>query len=212
MDFQAKLDSLHRDIVFALCSIRELPEGLLPHSVFVEEETDESVEYGHTVYNLYNLTAIFEDRTCLLENPVTGVEEKRTLDEICIDHLTEVWNTYLSCEETVSNVNGLLQSMEAIAKALITGPYITDFTVHDTNSIRRTNAKTPFIWFVYKSGTHLHFLDDKQDIRQLKDRLDYYENHSKSDFCLFRYDGQDLLPVFRQVIRAWIDNQLTMDN
>ena len=213
MDFQLKLDNLHSEIISALCSIREFLEGLLPHSVFVEEETEESFENGHSIYKLYNLTEIFANGTCLLENPGTGIEEKRTLKEICIDHLAELWNTYryLSGDEVGSNVTGLLQSMEHIAKSLISGRYITDFTVHDTNFICKSNAKIPFIWLVYKSGTHLYFTVGKQEILNLKNRLDYYENYSESDFFLYRYDGQNLSPVFPKIIHEWIDKQLTID-
>ena len=213
MDFQLKLDNLQSEIVSALCSIRELPEGLLPHSVYVEE-SETSFDCGHTVYYRYNLTGIISDGTCLLENPCMGIEEKRRLHEICIDSLAELWDTYmyLSGETTASNVASLLQAMEPIATALITGQYITDFAVHDANFIRETNAETPFIWLVYKSGTHLHQTDEKQEIMNLKNRLDHYENYSQNEFCLFRYDGQNLFPVFRKTIHEWIDKQLTIDN
>jgi len=213
MDFQTKLESLHQEIVSALCSIRELPEGILPHSIHMEE-SDATLEYGHTVYYLYSLTEIFSDGTCLLENPGTGIEEKRRLHEICIDSLAELWDTYryLSGETTTSKVARLLQAIEPIATKLITGRYITDFTVHDTNFIRQTNAETPFIWLVYKSGTHLHQTEEKQEIVNLKDRLDYFSKYSNSDFCLYRYDGHILFPVFPKVIHEWIDNQLKIES
>lgn len=214
MDFQTKLESLHSEIVSALCCIREMPENLLPFSIFVEEETDESLASGHSVYNQYSLTEIFADGTCILENPDTGKEEKRTLNEISIDHLTELWNMYrhLYCEEAVNKANCLLQSMEPIAKSLITGRYITDFLVHDTNLIRTSYANRPFIWLVYQSGTHLHFIDKKQEILHLKNRLDFYEKFSDTDLYLFRYDGHILFPVFQKVLRGWIENQLKNEN
>jgi len=99
----------------------------------------------------------------------------------------------------------LLQFMELIATSLVTSRHITDFTVHDTAFIRRTNAGTPFIWFVYESGTHLYAMDNAPDIRQLKEMLDHYENYSKADFLLYRYDGDKLFPVFPKVIRRWIE-------
>jgi hypothetical protein len=214
MDYQTKLESLHQEIVSSLCSIREYPEGWLPHNVHVEEATDESLESGNTGYYLYSLEKIFPDGTCLLENIGAGIEEKRRLREICIDSLVELWNTYryLANKEKEDIVTGLLQAMEPAAKALITGQYITDFTVHDTDFIRETNAQTPFIWLVYKSGSHLYCTDEKQEILKLKDRLDYYKNHSKSDYCLYRYDGEKLFPVFPKVMHEWIENQLKMEN
>jgi hypothetical protein len=213
MDYQKRLDSLHQEIISTLCSIQDYPEGLFPFCVHVEEETDESLISGNTGYYLYNLTAICADGTCLLENPQTGREKKRGLHEICIDSLTELWDVYrsLAGEDAENNVTGLLQSMKSIVKALMTGKYITDFTVHDTDFIRRTNAKTPFVWMVYKSGTHLYNTDEKKEIRNCKSMLDHYINDSQSDFCLYRYDGHHLLPVFPKVMHEWIENQLKIE-
>jgi hypothetical protein len=101
----------------------------------------------------------------------------------------------------------LLCRMELIATSLITSRYITDFTVIDANFVR-TNAGTPFLWMVYNSGTHLCIPDDVQDIRNFKATLDYFENYSEADFCLYRYDGEKLFPVFPKIIHAWIENEL----
>jgi len=107
------------------------------------------------------------------------------------------------------NTEKLLQLMELIATNLITTRYITDFTVHDTNFVRRTNAETPFIWLVNHSRTHLYALDDKQEILNFTKILDYYVNNSNSEFCLYKYDGNKLFPVFPKVIKSWIENELT---
>jgi len=107
-----------------------------------------------------------------------------------------------------NNITKLLQEMELIATSLIAGMYITDFTIHDTEFICRTNAKEPFVWFVYNSGTHIHKVNEISEIRGLKERTEYYENHTNSDFCLYRYDGQKLFPVFPKVMREWINNEL----
>jgi hypothetical protein len=209
MDFQKKIESLHQEIISSLCSIDELPECLLPHYVNVEE-SDGSLNCGHTAYFLYNLMEIYPDGTCLLENLGTGKEEKRELKEICIDSMAELWNTYryLSGEIVNSNVTRLLKKMEKIAKALITNHFITDCTIHDANFIRRTNAKIPFIRLVRKSGTHLYGTDEKEEVKALKITLDYHIKDSPLEICLFKYDGQKLFPVFPAVIREWIEEQL----
>jgi hypothetical protein len=214
MDFQQKLETLHQEIISALCSISELLEGWLPHYVHVEEETEESPDSGHTYYYIYSLTAIYADGTCLLENPGTGKEEKRELKEICIDSLAELWNTcrYLSGEVVDTRIPRLLQSMGKIAKSLITNQFITDFTIHDTVFIHRTNAKIPFIWLVRDAGTHLYQTDEIKEIQALKSILDYYMKYSSSEFCLFKYDGQKLFPVFPKVIREWLEKQLTINH
>jgi hypothetical protein len=106
------------------------------------------------------------------------------------------------------NITELLQLMEWIATSLVTGRYITDFTIHDTNFIRRTNVGKPFIWLVYKSGTHIHATDEVRDMRSFLEMLDYYEQYSESDFCLYRYDGNRLFPVFPKITRIWIESEL----
>jgi len=103
----------------------------------------------------------------------------------------------------------LLQLMELIATSLITTQYITDFTIHDTNFVRRTNAETPFIWMVYYSGTHIYALNDKQENLNFTKILEYYENYSNSEFCLYKYDGNKLFPIFPKVIKSWLENELT---
>ncbi|GHT54457.1 hypothetical protein FACS189446_4130 [Bacteroidia bacterium] len=106
------------------------------------------------------------------------------------------------------NITELFQLMELIATNLITTRYITDFTVHDKNFIRRTNTKTPFVWLVYYSGTHIYDLTDSKEIRQFNEMLKHFENHSSNDFCLYRYDGSKLFPVFPKIMHTWIDNEL----
>lgn len=102
-------------------------------------------------------------------------------------------------------ITELLQSMELIATSLITSRYITDFTVHDTHFIR-TNIGKPFVWLVYKSGTHIYATDNVQDIRHFKEMLDHYENYSHVDFCLYRYDGDKLFPVFPKIAHMLINS------
>jgi hypothetical protein len=116
-------------------------------------------------------------------------------------------------KETDNSISGkmdmteLLQRMEWIATSLVTGRYITDFTVHDTNFIRRTNAETPFIWMVYESGTHICSVNDIQDIRNFREVLDVHKNYRESDFCLYRYDGNKLFPVFPEITRLLIEKK-----
>jgi hypothetical protein len=94
VNLQKKLNELREEVVTALCSIVEFPDELLPHCVYVEEESEKSFECGNSVYTAYHLTRIFPDCSCILENPETGIEEKRDLREINIDWLMEVWNYY----------------------------------------------------------------------------------------------------------------------
>jgi hypothetical protein len=102
----------------------------------------------------------------------------------------------------------LLRLMEWIAAPLVTSLFLTDFTVRDTGFIRRTNASVPFIWLVRENGTHLYATNDAQEIRNFFQTLDHYENHSSSDFCLYRYDGEKLFPIFPKITRIVTKNYL----
>jgi hypothetical protein len=94
MNFGKRLNDLQQEIITSLCNIDEFPEGLLPHCVYVEEDTEQSLICGNTVFSAYNLIRIFPDGSCILENPETGHEEKRELREINIDWLVMVWDYY----------------------------------------------------------------------------------------------------------------------
>ena len=94
MSLQKRLNRLLQEIVAALCNIKEFPDGLLPHTVYVEEESENSMAVGNTVFNTYSLIKIFPDGSCVLENPATGEVENRQLSEINIDWLMLVWDYY----------------------------------------------------------------------------------------------------------------------
>lgn len=94
MSLQKRLNELHKEIITSLCGIKKFPEGLLPHTVYVEEEGENSLDIGNSVYTVYSLVKIFPDGSCILENPETGEEEKRQLSEINIDWLIVVWDYY----------------------------------------------------------------------------------------------------------------------
>ncbi|GAB6013555.1 hypothetical protein [Viscerimonas tarda] len=100
MNFGKRLNDLQSEIINALCAVEEFPAGLLPHCVYVEEESEKSLECGNSVYTAYYLTRIFSDGSCLLENPETGVEETRQLSEICIDWLITAWDYYVDLSGT----------------------------------------------------------------------------------------------------------------
>jgi hypothetical protein len=105
----------------------------------------------------------------------------------------------------------LLRLMEFIATALITGLYITDFTIHDVRFIHETNAGVPFVWLVHETGTHLYSTDNIRDVRHFREMLDHYENYSEREFCLYRYDGNKLFPVFPRITRILIESELTKE-
>lgn len=91
-----KVSEAQKKLISALSNIKEMPEGVLPHLVFVEEEDDK----GAPIYNKYELVSIIPEReSCILYNPRTEENEKEEffLNAINIDWLDTVWKRYLEC-------------------------------------------------------------------------------------------------------------------
>ena len=73
-----------------------MPEGLLPHTVYVEEEGEDDEHHGIPVYTAYKLEEIRSDGSCMLYNPDSRERFPcRHLYEINIDWLVTVWERYL---------------------------------------------------------------------------------------------------------------------
>lgn len=105
MNTQSRKNYLHQqlawatqNIIDAICGIKEVPEGLLPHTVFVEEVN----ETGEPCYGKYQLTDIDPvEKNCIIYDKETGYREEIALEAINTDWLIAVWNRYaeLSGEE-----------------------------------------------------------------------------------------------------------------
>ena len=90
MNFQKEANELQQNIISSIGKINNIPEGLLPHIVFVEEEQD-----GSPIYVKYQLTDLLSDGKCILVNPETNQSEERDLIEINLDWLITFWNWHL---------------------------------------------------------------------------------------------------------------------
>lgn len=96
MKLSEKAGAVQKELIDALCNIKGMPKGFLPHPVFIEEENDE----GEPVYNKYKLVNIISEReSCILYNPRTKdiEDEEFFLKAIDIDWLETVWKWYLEC-------------------------------------------------------------------------------------------------------------------
>lgn len=93
---QSQINNLHQSLVKQLSNIPIFPEGLLPHTVFIEEESDT----GYPVYNRYELLDISPDGSCTVRTPGSGEITPRHLSEINTDWLTTVWNWYRELSAT----------------------------------------------------------------------------------------------------------------
>lgn len=96
MKLQEKQKELEQEIIANLRAIPKMPEGLLPHTVYVEEEGEEDEHHGIPVYTAYKLEEIRPDGSCMLYNPDSRERFPcRHLYEINIDWLVTVWERYL---------------------------------------------------------------------------------------------------------------------
>lgn len=96
MKLQEKQKELEQEIIANLRAIPKMPEGLLPHTVYVEEEGEDDEHHGIPVYTAYKLEEIRSDGSCMLYNPDSRERFPcRHLYEINIDWLVTVWERYL---------------------------------------------------------------------------------------------------------------------
>lgn len=96
MRLQEKQKELEQEVIANLRAIPKMPEGLLPHTVYVEEEGEDAEHHGIPVYTAYRLEEIRPDGSCMLYNPDSRERfPSRHLYEINIDWLVTVWERYL---------------------------------------------------------------------------------------------------------------------
>ncbi|MDR1459495.1 MAG: hypothetical protein LBI60_04710 [Bacteroidales bacterium] len=96
--------------------------------------------------------------------------------------------------------NRLLVIMGKIARQLITSNFVTDFTIHDTNTIKETGEKVRFIWQIRNTGTWLYMYNEQNWAERLIDRLDYYKS-SGTSIIYYYYNKKKLVPIFESEVR-----------
>ncbi|MFI3294084.1 MAG: hypothetical protein SNI70_11290 [Rikenellaceae bacterium] len=94
MTYQQKVHELHNEIIAEFHKITDRPEGWLPHTVYIEEEGEDSQGRGVPVYTAYKLLDYLPSGECQLLNVATNKEEVGALCEIEIDWLVTVLNWY----------------------------------------------------------------------------------------------------------------------
>ena len=58
MRIQEKQKALEQEVIANLCAIPKMPENMLPHTVYVEEEGEDGYGHGIPVYTMYRLEEI----------------------------------------------------------------------------------------------------------------------------------------------------------
>lgn len=89
-----EINQLIYKIVTSLSDITECPEGWLPHTVWVEEESKTT---GDPTFCQYMLEKIHPNGTCDLYNPDIGKIEHEgfPLNEINVEWLAILWERYI---------------------------------------------------------------------------------------------------------------------
>lgn len=88
--YSNQFKSLTKNLVNDICAIETFPEGLLPHTAYIEEESDT----GYPVYNRYSITKIFPDGSCEAIRYDKHEAENLMLSEINFEWLLTIWNYY----------------------------------------------------------------------------------------------------------------------
>jgi len=90
-----------QNIIDAICSIKIKPEGLLPHTVFVEETNGKgNPEYGK--YQLLDIDPI--EKNCIIFDVETSFQEEISLESVNVDWLITIWNRYLELTGETENI------------------------------------------------------------------------------------------------------------
>lgn len=101
MRIQEKQKALEQEVIANLCAIPKMPENMLPHTVYVEEEGEDGYGHGIPVYTMYRLEEIRTDGSCTLYNAESRERFTcRHLHEINMDWLGQsgnvIWNSVSS--------------------------------------------------------------------------------------------------------------------
>ena len=92
INLNEQLALVTQNTIDAICSIKQIPEGLLPHTVYVEEENSK----GEPYYRRYQMVDIDRaDGNCIVYDKTTNLQEEISLVDINIDWLITIWNRYL---------------------------------------------------------------------------------------------------------------------
>ncbi|MFR9546478.1 MAG: hypothetical protein SNJ29_13010 [Rikenellaceae bacterium] len=94
MNFQIKHQELRQEIIGKLLTIKDRPEGWLPHVVYVQDEDCDSAATNAKLYTQYSLLDFQESGECQLLNLDTNEVEPGALCEIDTEGLITILNWY----------------------------------------------------------------------------------------------------------------------
>lgn len=92
MELHKRLSNIEQEIIDAICSIKVMPEGLLPHTVFVEE-TNGKGEAVYVKYQMIDMNPV--EQNCIIYDQENNYQEEISLNAVSTDWLITIWNRYL---------------------------------------------------------------------------------------------------------------------
>ncbi len=114
-----------------------------------------------------------------------------------------------SAGQVVVKPDVLIRQMAQIAAPLISGSsFLRDFSYHDMEFVRLTDAAHPFLWLVREKGTYIYDLTIKTNVTGFTTTMDMYRDKC----CLFFYDGLFLRPIMPHTAREMLEKLLNSNN
>ncbi|MDR2911841.1 MAG: hypothetical protein LBV38_00855 [Alistipes sp.] len=96
----------------------------------------------------------------------------------------------------------LIRQMAQIAVPIILGTrFLRDFSLHDSDFVKRTDAKHPFLWLVRENGTSLYDLTRKDSADGFRYTMEQY----RDECYLFHYNGYYLRPIITKDALSMLD-------
>ncbi len=121
-----------QNIIDAICDIKIMPEGLLPHTVFVEEENGKG-EPAYTKYQIVDIDPI--EKNCIIYDRESNFQEEISLEAVNVDWLITIWNRYLELsgqdEPDIGSLYAFLYPAERFERNATDEEIIADYDIDE---------------------------------------------------------------------------------
>lgn len=92
MKLHERLSKIEQEVIDAICGIKVMPDGLLPHTVFVEE-TNGKGDPAYMKYQMVDIDPV--EQNCIIYDRENDYQEEISLRDVGTDWLITFWNRYL---------------------------------------------------------------------------------------------------------------------
>ncbi|PXV57433.1 hypothetical protein CLV62_15217 [Dysgonomonas alginatilytica] len=92
INLNEQLTLVTKNVIDSICGIKNIPEGLLPHTVFVEEVNSKGAPF-YRKYQMVDMDRV--DGNCIVYDKAAGFQDEISLQAVNIDWLITFWKRYL---------------------------------------------------------------------------------------------------------------------